>query len=104
MSTTRKNLTNPFSAGYGGGRFEALVQAVFVTLMLIRGNAPCLPCWPITEIKLHGKVDGYDTDDLIVFVEHPESKSKRKLLIQAKHSIRITPMDKIFAEVIQAAW
>jgi len=35
------------------------------------GHAPCLPCWPIKEIKLQGKVDGFDTDDLIVFVQAP---------------------------------
>ena len=69
MSKNNKQLSNPFSTGGGGGHFEAHVQASFVALMLTGGYAPCLPCWPITEIKLQGKIDGYDTDDLIVFVE-----------------------------------
>ena len=99
-----KNLSNPFSTGGGGAHFEAHVQASFVTLMLTSGHAPCLPCWPITEIKLQGKVDGFDTDDLVVAVENPSSQERRKLLGQVKHSIAITQSNAPFREVIQAAW
>ncbi len=100
----RKNLSNPFSTGGGGGHFEAHVQASFVTLMLSGGHVPYLPCWPITEIKLQGKVDGFDTDDFIVFIEDVNTKERRKLLGQVKHSIGITLNNSVFAEVIQAAW
>ena len=72
--------------------------------MLTGGYVPCIPCWPIKEIKLQGKIDGYDTDDLIVFVEKTGSKERRKLLGQVKHKIGITQGDKVFAEVTQAAW
>ncbi|EPN8565419.1 hypothetical protein ACT35X_003261, partial [Enterobacter hormaechei] len=99
-----KNLSNPFSTGGGGVHFEAHVQASFVALMLTCGNAPCLPCWPIVEIKLQGKIEGFDTDDLIVVVENPTGKEKQKLLGQIKHSISITQGSAIFGEVIQAAW
>jgi hypothetical protein len=104
MNKKSKQLTNSFSTGGGGGHFEAHVQASFVTLMLTGGFTPCLPCWPIREIKLQGKIDGFDTDDLIVLVKEPGNKQKRKLLGQIKHTIRITPGDQIFGEVIQAAW
>ncbi|ELA7286597.1 hypothetical protein Q9885_001694 [Vibrio parahaemolyticus] len=100
----KKNLSNSFSTGGGGVHFESHVQASFVSLMLTGGHAPCLPCWPITEIKLQGKIDGFDTDDLIVFVEDLNSKEKRKLLGQVKHSISITKGSVVFREVIQAAW
>lgn len=100
----KKNLSNPFSTGGGGVHFEAHVQASFVALMLTGGNAPCLPCWPIVEIKLQGKIEGFDTDDLIVVVENPNSKEKQKLLGQIKHSISITQGSAIFGEVILAAW
>lgn len=103
MSNSKK-LSNPFSTGGGGFHFEAHVQASFVTLMLTGGHAPALPCWPITEIKLQGKIDGYDTDDLVVFVENPSSKERRKLLGQVKHSIAITQGNTEFGDVIQAAW
>ncbi|MDQ5987899.1 MAG: hypothetical protein CSYNP_03647 [Syntrophus sp. SKADARSKE-3] len=100
----KKNLSNPFSIGGGGAHFEAHVQASFVALMLTGGYAPCLPCWPITEIKLQGKIDGYDTDDLIVFVENDDNKERRRLLGQVKHSIAITQGSALFGEVMQAAW
>lgn len=104
MNVKSKQLSNPFSTGGGGAHFEAHVQASFVALMLTGGHAPCLPCWPITEIKLQGKIDGFDTDDLIVFVENGDTRERRKLLGQVKHSIAITQGSVLFGEVIQAAW
>lgn len=100
----QKKLSNPFSTGGGGVHFEAHVQASFVALMLTGGHAPCLPCWPITEIKLQGKIDGFDTDDLVVVVEDVYSKERRKLHGQVKHSIAITQGSTLFGEVMQAAW
>jgi len=100
----KKELSNPFSTGGGGVHFEASVQASFVTLMITGGYAPCLPSWPIVEVKLQGKIDGFDTDDLIVFVEDPDSKERRKLLGQVKHSISITKGSELLGEVLKAAW
>jgi hypothetical protein len=112
MANGGKQLSNSFSTGSGGARFETHIQASFVTLMLSRGFAPCLPCWPIIELKLQGKVAGYETDDLIVVVKNPSGLERRHMLGQVKHSITFT--DKVtngksttkttFAEVIQAAW
>ena len=102
--TGSKKLCNSFSTGGGGHHFEAHVQAAFVALMLSGGVAPCLPCWPIVEVKLQGKIDGYDTDDCIVTVENPSTRERRKLLCQMKHSISITQSSSEFSEVIQSAW
>ncbi len=99
-----KKLSNPFSTGGGGAHFESHIQASFVALMLTGGYAPCLPCWPITEIKLQNKIDGFDTDDIIVIVEDANSKEQRKLIGQIKHSISITQDSSMFDEVIQSAW
>lgn len=104
MAKKKKQLSNSFSTGGGGVHFEAHVQASFVALMLTGGHAPCLPCWPIAEIKLQGKIDGFDTDDLVVVVENVNSKERRKLLGQVKHSIAITKGSTLFGEVMQAAW
>jgi hypothetical protein len=98
----KKNLSNPSSTGGIGVHFEGHVQASFVTLMLTGGYAPCLPCWPITEVKLQGKIDEFDTDDFIVVVKN--NKEQRKLLGQIKHSIEITKGSRLFGEVLQAAW
>ncbi len=100
MRKNGKKLSNPFSTGGGGGQFEAHVQASFVVLMLTGGFAPCIPCWPISKIKLQGKFAGFDTDDMIVFVEKASSDQKRKILAQIKHSISITE-NEVFGEVIQ---
>jgi hypothetical protein len=72
--------------------------------MLTGGLAPCLPPWPIKRIKLQGRYAGYNTDDFIAFVEDGSGGNKAKLLAQVKHAISITENDKMFGEVIQAAW
>jgi hypothetical protein len=99
-----KKLSNPFSTGGGGSHFEAHVQACFVSLMLTGGYAPCVPNWPIQQVKLQGKVDGFDTDDAIVYVTKPGEQETRKLVLQIKHSVGITQGDAVFAEVMQGAW
>jgi hypothetical protein len=104
LSTKKKQLSNPFSTGSGGAHFEAHVQASFVALMLTGGYAPTMPCWPIAEVKLQGKVDGFDTDDLIVFVQDYKSDDRRKLLGQVKHAISFVKSSSILTEVMQAAW
>jgi hypothetical protein len=103
MTSKPKKLSNAFSTGGGGSNFEAHVQATYVTLMLTGGFAPCLPCWPINEIKLQGKVDGFDTDDLVVLVRAPNGNETRKLLGQVKHGLQIGDNER-FRDVIQAAW
>lgn len=104
MSGSERQLCNPFSTGGGGVNFETHVQASFVVLMLAGGFVPCFPDCIIKKIKLQGRHSGYDTDDLIVFVEKQGDGQRKRLLGQVKHSISITPGDAVFCEVIQAAW
>lgn len=99
-----KQQSNPFSTGGGGGNFETRVQAAFVVLMLTGKIAPCLPAWPISKLKLQGHYLGACTDDFIAFVHCQHTDNEAKLLAQIKHSIAITEGDKVFGEVIQAAW
>lgn len=99
-----KKLSNPISTGGGGTNFEYNVQSLFVVLMLTRGVAPCLPAWPIVEIKLQGKYDGYETDDFIAFAQEPNTERRAKLLAQIKRDIRVTAGDDKFADVIKAMW
>ena len=104
MLIESKKISNPFSTGGGGTKFETNIQAAFVTLMLTKGHAPCLPCWPIVEIKLQGKIADYSTDDIIVFIQNSQTNERRRLLGQVKHSIYMTNSNLIFGEVIKAAW
>jgi len=104
MSKVRKQLSNPISTGGLGTHFENRVQTSFAILMLTGGVSPCLCSWPIIKIKLQGRYKGFETDDLIVYSEQPDTGKQVKLLGQIKHSISITNGNKEFREVIQAAW
>lgn len=104
MSGEETKLSNPFSTGGGGYNFENNIQTMFVILMLSGGVAPCLPAIPIKKIKLQGRYEGYETDDCIVFLEQRVGDEKPKLLAQIRHKIRIAEKDKMFRDVICAAW
>lgn len=99
-----KKLASPFVTGGGGYQYEAHVQASFVLFMLLKFYSPCLPLWPIVEIKLQGKNKGYETDDFIVIVENPETNERRKLLGQSKNSFAISYKNKPFVDFINSAW
>jgi len=104
MCAVAKQLSNPASTGGLGIHFENRVQSSFVVLMLAEGFAPCLPPWPINKIKLQGKYQGFNTDDLIVYTKQLGTDREAKLLGQIKHSLRFSEKDNVFGEVIQAAW
>ena len=99
-----QKLSSPFSTGGGGYHFEAHVQASFVLLMLTGGCAPSLPNWPIKKVKLQGKIDGFETDDVIVYLENQDKSRQCKLLGQIKHSIAVTKGNKELGKVLKAAW
>lgn len=102
MSETK--LANSVSSGGGGHHLEAHYQAMFLVLMLTGGYAPCLPTWPIVELKLQGKVDGWETDDLVITVEHPTRGQRRRLLGQVRRTVSVTNGNRAFARTIHAAW
>ncbi len=104
MTQSEKKQSSPASTGPLGGNFETRVQAAFIVLMLTGRVAPCLPPWLITKIKFQGHYAGFNVDDFIAFTEDFQTGKKAKLLAQIKHAISITQSDKIFGEVIQAAW
>lgn len=100
-SKTVSKLSNAFSTGGGGVNFENDVQAVFLLSLLIDGFSPIMN-EPIKQVSFQGKIDGYDTDDLIVTTGNDDSK--HKLLCQIKHEITTTKNNEVFKEVIAAAW
>lgn len=93
-------LSNSFSTGDGGGNFERHVQAVFLLALLIDGFSPILEK-PVARLDFQGKRLGYDIDDLIVTAA---GSNAPMLLCQIKHDISITAGNKLFQEVICAAW
>jgi len=104
MCGAAKQLSNPASTGGLGTHFENRVQTSFVVSMLVGGFSPCLPSWPISKIKLQGKHQGFNIDDLIVYAKQPGTDKLAKLLGQIKHSIKFTKSDKDCSEIIRAAW
>lgn len=103
MTNNRKKVSNPASTGGAGVNFESQVAAVFVTLMLAGGFAPCMPCVPIRRIGLQASRDGFATDDLVVHCGKSSDK-ELKLLCQVKRSMRFTKSDSDCKDVIKAAW
>jgi hypothetical protein len=104
MNENSKPISNSASTGGLGTHFENRVQTAFSVLMLAGGFSPCLPTWPIVKIKLQGKYQGFETDDLIVYCKEPNTGKQAKLIGQIKHSVKITKGNKTFGEVMQAAW
>ena len=104
MNENNKQICNSSSTGGLGIHFENRVQTAISVLMLAGGFSPCLPTWPIVKIKLQGKYQGFETDDLIVYCKASNTGKGAKLIGQIKHSVKITKKDKTFDDVIQAAW
>lgn len=103
-SRSSKYNANPFSTGQGGADFENEVQTMFAALMLTRGEIKWLPDCFIEKIKFQTKVDGYQTDDMLIFCRGRNTKQKRRVLIEIKHAIRVTKSSRDFAKVMKNAW
>lgn len=100
-----KQLSSPSSTGGAGNDFERHVQAAYAVLMLSGGFAPALTTkWPIYKIKLQGKHNDFNTDDLIIFTKDPVSSKEARLLGQIKLSLNLTQDDSLFGDVINSMW
>lgn len=91
-----------FQKGGGGTNFEQYVQSAFVTNLIIKGNAPCIPSNEIKEVALQVTRRGWETDDLMVIAE--SAVGKHQLLMQCKHTLTFSEKDDTFREVIAAFW
>lgn len=91
-----------FQKGGGGTNFEQAVQTAFLTTLIIRGNAPCLPANEIIEVSFQNTRKGFETDDLLVVAK--SALGAHKLLMQIKHDISFTLGNETFKEVVQAFW
>ncbi len=91
-----------FQKGGGGTNFEQAVQTAFLTTLVIRGNAPCLPNNEIIEVSFQNTRKGFETDDFLVVAK--STMGNHKLLIQVKHDISFTLGNDKFKEVMQAFW
>lgn len=101
MGENLSKLSNAFSTGGGGNTFERHVQALFLLALVVDGFSPILEA-PVVEVTFQSKRLGVDTDDLLIIAERYGRQSK--LFCQIKHDVAITKKNRVFQEVINAAW
>ena len=94
-------ISNAFSTGGGGVNFEQQIQAMFLLSLLIDGFCPAMN-EQTKKVHFQAKHLGYDIDDLVVITYRNELEGK--MLCQIKNSITATEKNKLFQEVICAAW
>jgi len=93
---------SPFSTGGGGNRFEALV-AVYYLVRLMRQEMPRgMSDALIKEIGLQQRNRDCPIDDIVLYCETTTGLKKR-LCLQAKHSITFSENDN-FCETVKQAW
>ncbi len=95
---------NPVSSSGAGTNFENHVQVFFALLMITNGLLPGIPAENFLAMQFQGKVKGFQTDDMIMYYKDTGSDKEKKILAQIKHSINVTKNDKLFYDVIRAAW
>jgi len=100
IKNTLTALSNPFSTGGGGVRFECKVQATFVLALLVGGLSPLINV-PITSLKFQTKRLNRDIDDLMITSSTEDYEAR--LFCQIKHGVSFTN-NPVFNEVITAAW
>ena len=93
-------LSNPFSTGGGGVRFEYRVEATFLLTLLIKGFSPILNS-KVSSLDFQTKRLGHNIDDLTVTSSIDGIESK--LLCQIKRGITLA-VNPVFKEVIGVAW
>lgn len=91
-----------FQKGGGGTNFEQYVQSAFITTLIVKGNAPCIPTNEILEISLQSTNKGWETDD--VFVLAKSTVADHKLLIQIKYNLVFSSDNATFKEVVASFW
>ena len=102
-NTQPKALSNPSSTGGGGVTYEGRVQASYLLAMYAGWGTPVMPESKITELVYQGKIQGYETDDLICTLVD-QAGAQRKALIQIKRTVSAIASNPAFKETISAAW
>lgn len=97
---TVSQISNAFSTGGGGVNFEQQIQAMFLLSLLVDGFCPVMN--EPTKRVCFQKKRRFDLDDIVVFTHR--GKAEGKMLCQIKHSITATETDRVFRDVICAAW
>ncbi|BBH19386.1 hypothetical protein Back11_07310 [Paenibacillus baekrokdamisoli] len=97
-------LSNPFSTGNGGVKFENLVGTTYLVALLNESIPRGLELGVTTEVSFQQRFSGATVDDIIVSSE--DKGVIRKLFLQVKHNLIFSdaPSNTIFESVIKDAW
>lgn len=97
-------LSNPFSTGNGGVKFENLVGTTYLVALLNESIPRGLDLGITNEVSFQQRFSGATVDDIIVSSE--DQCVARKLFLQIKHDLVFSdaPSNIIFESVIKDAW
>lgn len=99
-----KKVSNPASTGGRGGTFERRVQAIRLLAMCL--GIPCAGVkdhFTIVSLLFQGRLQGHNTDDLVVFTARKGTEQKARHNLQMKRSLRATD-NTLFNETVGLAW
>ena len=96
-------VSNVFSKGGGGARFEFDTQTAFMVMMLIGAFMPGSEEEIIIRLRQQSGSLGYTTDDVLLWTKDNTAQEHRSL-IQVKHGMSITKSNEARIKVLTDAW
>lgn len=100
--TTDAYIANPFSAGGGGTAFEQRVAATYLVSILREQVPRGLGAGTAYSVRFQARQEGVPLDDLLVVSF--DGDVRRHLALQIKHKLTFSSKDRMFREVLMAAW
>lgn len=91
------------ATGGGGELFEQQVAAYALGLLLIRAIPPFLIDTTVVEVHLQTRREGWYTDDVLVVGERSD-RSRRKLGVQVKRNLTISPNNEDCRKTFAGMW
>lgn len=96
-------MASPVSTGGGGTIFEKHVDALFLSLLLVRAPLPILKDCQVEEVHLQVENRVWNTDDVLVCAVRPDGV-RRRLAAQVKLQFTIGEKDEICKKVFCDFW
>lgn len=102
-SDTSGRISSPLTTGGAGTSFEQHVDAVFLSLLLVRGFPPILPDCQVTEVSFQTEHLGWKTDDLHILTVASDGND-RKLIGQVKRTFTVSKANEECQKAILDFW
>lgn len=107
MTSTNKQKTtdvaSPAATGQAGGAFEQHVDALFLSLLLVRALPPILKEAVVEEVHFQNEHAGWATDDVLV-LNRAGNGELAKLALQVKRGLTISSTDTECVETVKGFW